>query len=156
MNGRFAKAALILVIDQALDWRAGSDGDSNALAKVDSGSVPGTQERRATRTRRFALRTVHHAVDHQRVFVAEKTRETHRARFGGQQEVLRNLTARGQRAPLRRDTLQVAPQFDLFDDELIASRAILRAFVGIAGLVSCRQIRAGTSFCMSCMKPPGA
>jgi len=29
------------------------------------------------------LRTVHHAVDHERVFVAKKTRETDRARFGG-------------------------------------------------------------------------
>jgi hypothetical protein len=39
------EAALILVFEQALDGRAGSDGDANPLAKVDSDPVPGIQER---------------------------------------------------------------------------------------------------------------
>jgi hypothetical protein len=34
----------------------------------------------------------------------------------------------------------VATQLDLFDYQLIASRAILRAFVGMVSLVGCRQI----------------
>ena len=34
----------------------------------------------------------------------------------------------------------MATQFDLFDYELIASRAILSAFVGMVSLVGCRQI----------------
>src|ERR1039457_5085713 len=71
---QIGETALIPIIDQALDGRAGSDGIGNALAKVDRNPVPGAQERCAHRTRRFALRTVHHAVDHERVFVANKTR----------------------------------------------------------------------------------
>ena len=78
---QISEAALILIIEEALDRRTGRDGNGNALAQVGGNPVPGADERRAHGTRRFALRAVHHAVNQERGFVTEKTREAEGARF---------------------------------------------------------------------------
>src|SRR5262249_1299688 len=66
------EAALLPVFDQALDGGTGSDSRGDPLSQVDGSPVPGVEERCAHGTRRFPLRTVHHAVDQQSALVAEQ------------------------------------------------------------------------------------
>src|SRR5215475_4160421 len=137
------KATLRIVVREPLDGRARGDGDGNTLAQVDGGPVPGAQKRCAHRTRRFALRAVHHAVDHQRALVTKKAREADWARLGDEVEVLGNLAAQRQGPPQGGHALHIATQFDLFDQEPIASSTILRAFVGEMGLVGRGELPSG-------------
>jgi len=60
--------------------------------------------------------------------------------LGDKLEVLRNFTTRRQCTPLRRHTFDVPTQLNLFDEERIASFAVLCAFIWVVGLVGFSQL----------------
>ena len=58
------EAAVFLIFHQSLYGRARRNDDCGPLAQIDSDAIPAAQKRCAHGTRRFALWTVHHAVNH--------------------------------------------------------------------------------------------
>lgn len=100
------------------------------------------------------MRTVHHDVDHQSAFVTEQFGETSGALLGNKLEVSGNFTTRRQRTPLRRHTLDVPAQLNLFDEERLASLAVRCAFIGKAYLVGFCQLQGGAGLSLSVMTPP--
>jgi hypothetical protein len=71
---------------------------------------------------------------------SEKTGETSGALFGHKLEVFGNLTTWRQRTPLRRHTLDVPAELNLFDEERIASLTVRCAFIGKVDRVSFSQL----------------
>jgi hypothetical protein len=98
------------------------------LSKVDSYAVTSGQEGGAHWAGRFARRIVHHAVDHQCVFVAEEARELNWGGVAEELEVPRNLATLRQRTPLGRHPFEAA-QLDFFLKQRTAGSAILGAFI---------------------------
>ena len=86
------------------------------------------------------MRAIHHAVDHQSALVAEQFGEASGSLLGYKFEIPGHFTTRRQRAPLRRDTLDVPAQLNLFHQERIASLAVCSAFIGIVDLVGLRKL----------------
>ena len=80
----------------------------------------------------------------QRVFLAEEMGEADGAGLGDELEVLGNLAAGRQGAPVGRNVLKLAAQFDFLDEERIASRTVFGALVGEMSFVGVGQIAGGS------------
>jgi hypothetical protein len=91
------------------------------------------QEIGAHRTGTLALRSEHIAVDDKRLFVAEQSGEVDRPLIALKTVVAGDCGALGQRAPLSRNALDIAAQFNLFGEQCRAGRAVFCAFIGYSG-----------------------
>lgn len=100
-------------------------------------------KRCAHRARRLARWAVHHAVDHERGFIAKKTGEASQTQLGDKLKVARDLATRWQSAPFGCDAIDVAAQLNLISEKRIASRAILLTFVWEMSCVGCGKLRGG-------------
>ncbi|MGC2661925.1 MAG: hypothetical protein WA324_28530 [Bryobacteraceae bacterium] len=69
------KATLLLVLDEPLDRRSRGGDHRDAIPEIGRGPVPDNQKRRAHRTGRLTLRTVHHTVDQQCLLIAKEAEE---------------------------------------------------------------------------------
>jgi hypothetical protein len=89
-------------------------------------------KRRAPGTRRFALRTVHQAVNHTSIFITEQAGESNGTSLKDEFEVARDLSPTRQGAPQSCDLLYVAAQFNFFREKPISGGAIFGTHSGNA------------------------
>jgi len=116
--------------------RAGDRREGGPLPEVAQRNVDGAEERGAHRTRPLALGAEHPEVGDERVVPAEQVGEADRPAFLVEKRVVAGRAAGRQRAPHRRDPLEVPAQLDLLGEQRGAGGAVLGAVVriGLAGL----------------------